>query len=253
MSQSERSDNPQIKEVLKALNHAKRRDILLYLKDLGRDATFSELMDYLEIDTKISSQFSYHLKLLLQAGLIEKRNEKYAITPLGLKATSMLDLVDTSEKTESIVQKISNSYKNLTIFDQIIISFQAFAIVLFLMTLTGIVGDYTKLGVLFLPMILGLIFSIGITIYSYYKLKYIPSILVLSSIIWVIFLSSNHIKIAFIYISSILSLIFIYQATIDFNPQSIEIIFDIILGIACIIACSTTVVWILYKEYFIEG
>ena len=131
MSKDENTlDSPEIKEVLKALNHIKRRDILLYLKDLSRLTGFSELMAYLDVDPKSSGQFSYHIKLLLTARLIEKENEKYRISPLGLKACSMLDLVDISEKNDSVVQKISTSYKNITVVDQIIIAFDAFTAIL---------------------------------------------------------------------------------------------------------------------------
>ena len=250
MNQDTLDDNPQIKEVLKALNHGKRRDMLVYLKDLERGTGFSELMDYLGIDSKTSSQFSYHLKLLLNARLIEKKDEKYLISPLGLKACSMLDLVDTSEKDDSIVQKISNSYKNITPMDQILLSFLTFSILLFFMPLQGMLNDNTTIPFLFLPMIIGIFLSLFLIAYSYFKLdKYIPSILILSSIIWIIFLPSHQLKTGLIYIASVFSLIFFDQALVNYAIGNKNILLNFSLGIICLLLTVLTTVYILYDEY----
>lgn len=206
--------DPQIKEVLKALNHTVRRDILLYLKNLNREVSFSELMDYLNIDAKTSGQFSYHLKMLQQSNLITKSNEKYLITPLGVKATSMLDLVNISDHNDSIVQTISNSFKNITPIDQIILSFHAFCYIAFILPFLLLLINYNRFAIFLAPMLIGLILLIAITIYSYLKLKYIPSILILFSLIWVIFLTSNQKSIAFIYVVSGLDIVFLYNAII---------------------------------------
>ena len=249
MNQDALDDNPQIKEVLKALNHAKRRDILVYLKDLERGTGFSELMDYLDSDSNTSSQFSYHLKLLINARLIEKKIEKYVISPLGLKACSMLDLVDTSEKDDSIVQKISNSYKNVTPLDQILLSFVTLSILLFFMPLQAMFNNNTTIPYLFLPMIIGLFLSVFFIFYSSLKLKYIPSILILSSIIWIIFLPSHQLKTGLIYMSSVFSLIFFEQAIVNYAIGNNEILLHIILGGICLFLTVLTTVYILYVEY----
>lgn len=241
--------NPEIKEVLKALNHGKRRDILLYLKDLGRETGFSELMDYLDVDPKTSGQFSYHIKLLVSAHLIQKQNDKYQITSLGLKACSMLDLVDISEN-ESIVQKISNSYKNTTIFDQILIAFIAFTAILFIIPLQVLFLAHNSLKespvVVILVFVGAVLFSL-ITSFAYMKLKYIPSLLILSSMIWVIFLPYNQIKIGVIYMGSTLGLIFIFQALFSSVNNNV-LILNYILAVICFLGTIFALILIFYNE-----
>ena len=249
MNQDTLDDNPQIKEVLKALNHAKRRDILVYLKDLERGTGFSELMEYLEIDSKTSSQFSYHLKLLQTAKLIEKKDEKYIISPLGIKACSMLDLVDTTEKNDSIVQRISNSYKNITPLDQILLSFDIFSFLLILMPLQGMFEHTSTIPLLFLPMVIGLFLFGFLIFYSYLKLKYIPSILILSSVIWIIFLPSHQLKTGLIYLGSVFSLIFLVQALINFVIGKNNFLIYFISGIIFLIITVLTTMYIIYFEY----
>lgn len=247
MKKTESDDNPQIKEVLKALNHAKRRDILLYLKDLERLTSFSELMDYLDIDPKTSGQFSYHLKLLVTAQLLVKEDEKYKISPLGIKACSMLDLVDTSEHQDSVVQKISNSFKNISPLDQVIVSFEAFALILFFVPLTYALENSSLFGVLLFPIIVGLFLFGLITFYSYRKLQYIPSILVLLSIIWVIFLQSNQLKTAFMYLVSIFGAVFIYRALITSDSRTYQIMYFLV-GITFLLFSTICGLYIIYGE-----
>ncbi len=247
MKETESEDNPQIKEVLKALNHTKRRDILLYLKDLDRLTSFSELMEYLEIDPKTSGQFSYHLKLLVQAQLLVKENEKYKISALGVKACSMLDLVDTSDHRDSVVQKIASSFKNITPFDQVIVSFEAFVLILFFVPFTYVLEDTSLFGILILPIIIGLILFSLITYYSYKKLQYVPSVLVLLSIIWVIFLQSNQIKTAFMYLVSIFGAVFIYQALISSGSGVYQLLF-FSAGITFIVISLVIGLYIIYGE-----
>ena len=250
----ESGENPEIKEVLKALNHAKRRDILIYLKDLERGTSFSELMEYLDIDSKTSSQFSYHLKLLLTAKLIEKNtiSDKYSISNLGVKACSMLDMVDTTEKNESIVQKISLSYKNIKPIDQVVISFESFALVLFIMPITGIFNHTNLITLLFLPLIIGIALFVSITSYAYLKLKYLPSLLVLSSLIWVLFLPSNQIKCGVLYMASVLGAIFFYQGFLNFLLNQGNITFDLFGSLIFLTISLIVIVDILYEEYVKE-
>ena len=244
--------SPEIKEVLKALNHVKRRDILLYLKDLGRETSFSDLMDYLQIDSNTSSQFSYHLKLLLTARLIEKsmQTDKYIISQLGLKACSMLDMVDTSEHNESIVQKISNSYKNLSPLDEVINSFESLGILLFLMPLTGMVALPKYFIELFLLSFIGFLLFIVLTSYCYIKLQYIPSLLVMSNLVWVIFLPANQIKCAVIYMSSLFGVLFLYQSYINLLIHQGDQLIDFLLSSIFLLISILAAAHILYINYF---
>ena len=206
-------------------------------------------MDYLSIDPKTSGQFSYHLKLLVTSQLILKKEEKYKISPLGVKACSMLDLVDKSEKKETIVHKISYSFKNITPFDQVIISFEVFTFILFFVPITYLVKDYSLLGVLFLPIITGLILFGLVTYYSYSKLRYIPSLLILSSLIWIIFLQANQLKTGFNYMASIFGIIFLLES-ITLSGSSNYILRDLFIGISCLFLSIVTSLYIIYKEYW---
>lgn len=243
-------DNPEIKEVLKALNHAKRRDILTYLKDLGRETSFSELMDYLQIDVKTSSQFSYHLKLLLTASLIVKSSttEKYSISPLGLKACSMLDMVDTTEHDESLGQKISSSFKNISPIDQIIISFEAIGLILFFIPITSMF-EFPKYALMLLIMsLVGLILFAVITYYSYRKLRYIPSLLVLSSLVYIVFLPNNQLKCGVIYMASVLGALALYQGLIN-SVVGGEVFLNFIGAVIGLGISILFIIDILYFEY----
>ena len=253
MNETHNSDNgPEIKEVLKALNHGKRRDNLLYIKDLGRSCGFSELMDYLNEDSKSSGQFSYHIKLLVSAGLLLKQDERYQISSLGLKASSILDMVDTSEKTDTIVQKITQSFKNISTFDQVIISFEVFSFILFLIPFVEFLRNISHVQNLSLILIFQLIFGIitfsGLTMYSYRKLKYIPSLLVLTSMVYIIFLPYNQTKIGIIYIGSNLGLILLFQGFLLFK-SNIVLIGNTIFAILCLVVSGSIALKILYNEY----
>lgn len=253
-NQNVEENDPQIKEVLKALNHTLRREILLYLKGLNREASFSELMDYCKIDSKVSGQFSYHVKLLQQSNLISKTNDKYLITPLGVKATSMLDVTSLGNNEDSILQKISKSFKNITSFDQIVLSFHAFCFIAFILPFVLLLVNYNRFHILLMPMLLGLVLLIFIIIFSYLKLKYIPSVLILFSVIWIIFLSHNQKKIAFIYTLTGIDIVFLYNAVIGeiIRKNSILFRFFMVMTPIFIIASILAVGYTLYKEYGIK-
>ena len=73
-----------INDVLKALNHDLRRYMIQYLHEISRSTTFTNLLEQMNYETKNSGSFSYHLKLLLDAGLVSKTEENlYTLTSLG--------------------------------------------------------------------------------------------------------------------------------------------------------------------------
>ena len=103
-------EGPQISEVLKALNHTTRRDILIFLAEREKETSFSVLMEVLEFSNSTSGQFSYHLKLLTSSNLILKTPEyKYLVTDLGKRAYALMSMVNT-EEDETVGQKIISSY-----------------------------------------------------------------------------------------------------------------------------------------------
>lgn len=250
----EESTAPQIKTVLKALNHTNRRDILIYLNDLRREVSFSELMDYLNIDSKSSSQFSYHLKLLLDASLLIKTNEKYSISALGIKATSMLDLVDTAEpENKSMAQKVSDSYKDLSIRDHIFLSFTSIGFILFFLPFSFMMAHLQDLSFWIFPTIFGAIALVLIFLYAYKKLKYLPSVLILTNVVWIVFLPKNHLKFAVIYLSSVLGVIYMYQFLLEVLANNPTNPFHLILSILAFIVSAVLILNILNDEKLIKN
>ena len=127
-------DTPQIDEVLQSLNHSTRRVILLILAKTDKETAFTELMDNLDLKNSSSGQFSYHLKMLSSSNLIQKTfDNKYAITDLGKTAYALMSMVNTEEDV-TIGNKIINSYKNLTPFDQVILGFFGIVLGLFIVS-----------------------------------------------------------------------------------------------------------------------
>lgn len=246
--QSDSGQTPQIKTVLKALNHANRRDILMYLNNLRREVSFSELMDYLNIDSKSSSQFSYHLKLLLDASLLLKNNDKYSISPLGIKATSMLDLVDTEEpENKSMAQKVSDSFKNLSTSDHVFLATLGITFILFFIPFSFLMSHPQDFLVWILPTIIGAIVLVLAFIYAYKKLNYLPSILIMTSIVWVVFLPRNQFKFGTIYLSCVLGSIWLYQfLLVDISRGSLNFLNLVLSAMAFLI--SAGIAYTIYNE-----
>ena len=84
--------------------------------------------------------------------------------------------------------------------------------------------------------------------YSYRKLKYIPSLLVLTSMVYIIFLPYNQTKIGIIYIGSNLGLILLFQGFLLFK-SNIVLIGNTIFAILCLVVSGSIALKILYNEY----
>jgi DNA-binding transcriptional ArsR family regulator len=202
MSQkSELESSPQINMVLKALNHSLRRDILLFLSDLNRPSSFSELLETMKLSSKASGQFSYHLKLLSDANLIEKdssEDNKYLLTDLGVRATSMLDLVD-STSYQTLSQTISNAFKDLSPKEQIFLGFQGIPLALFALSFSSLEQEvissfFSILWIIFSSLLLLIYFLV-----AYRSLQSFLALLTLSNVIFLVFLPNNHRNIGSIY------------------------------------------------------
>jgi DNA-binding transcriptional ArsR family regulator len=187
--------------VLKALNHSLRRDILLFLSNLNRPSSFSELLETMKLSSKASGQFSYHLKLLTDANLIEKdssEDNKYLLTNLGIRATSMLDLVDSSSES-SLAQSITNAFKDLSPKEQIYLGFQATPLGLFALSFSSLEQEVFPL---FLSILWITFSSLVLLIYflvAYRSLQSFLALLTLSSVIFLVFIPNNHKYIGSIY------------------------------------------------------
>lgn len=225
---------PDISMVLKALNHSLRRDILLYLNEY-KSATFSKLHQHVENSTKSTGQFSYHLKLLIDADIIRKMDEHYFLSQIGEKATSMIQLID-QEISTSIAQNVTRTFSQLSPREMVFIAWMFTPIISFTVTIS-IPIEYDNLMTL-LFHIFSVVFLVSSALIAYSKLNYLPSILVLSNVVWLFFLEKDHLRIGSIYLSAGLGTgLFITGLLIENNI--IQIVAGIILlSIALILSIN---------------
>lgn len=204
--------NPEIGVVLKALNHSVRRDILVFLEEVGRKVSFTELMESMLYSPKTSGQFSYHLKLLLEPGLVGKTpSNLYFITPFGKKATALLSMVDDSAES-SIPQNIFRVYKHLSPLDQLVVAWQWLPI-LILASIATLIDVTPNVDLMFAGLVL-LLFgvAIGSWLLAYARLQSFLALLVTTNLLWLIFIPRNHLRLATIYLSGIFSFITLVEA-----------------------------------------
>ncbi|MHA2366019.1 MAG: DUF7347 domain-containing protein [Candidatus Hodarchaeales archaeon] len=240
-----------INDVLKALNHILRREILIYMQDISRGVTFTELLETMEYDSKSSGQFSYHLKLLLETQLIQKidDNNKYLLTPLGNRATSMINLVDdTSNKTT--VQNVINAFKYLTPKEQIFVAWSVVPLVVFSLFAVFLESNpefnIWEVILLFF-MVLSIVLGVILLLYS--RLQSIVAILTLSNFIWIVFLPDNNLRIRLgtIWFTSFAGLLFLGTGLIEQpNYNLLNVVFGLILLLTAIVVS----IFHLYKEQF---
>jgi len=77
-------------KVLRALSNEYRKKIVEYLYNSG-SAGYSELMKAAGFNIGESGRFSYHLKKLIDAGLVKQLPDgKYALTPLGSRVAGIM-------------------------------------------------------------------------------------------------------------------------------------------------------------------
>lgn len=85
MGESEEEMMSLEEEVFKALDHQKRRDILRYVGE-AKGGTFTEILNATGMPD--SPTLSYHLRSL--SPFMEQREGRYALTPIGKAAYSLL-------------------------------------------------------------------------------------------------------------------------------------------------------------------
>ena len=121
---------------------------------------------------------------------------------------------------------------------------------LFLMPLTGMVALPKYFIELFLLSFIGFLLFIVLTSYCYIKLQYIPSLLVMSNLVWVIFLPANQIKCAVIYMSSLFGVLFLYQSYINLLIHQGDQLIDFLLSSIFLLISILAAAHILYINYF---
>lgn len=86
--------------VLKALSNSTRREIMRQIV-AKQGATYTQMMEILGLDPSLKSgRFNYHLKELVDAGLIFQLDGVYKISELGEKALILIDQVSKESKID---------------------------------------------------------------------------------------------------------------------------------------------------------
>ena len=241
-----------INDVLKALNHDLRRDMIQYLQEVStlRSVTFTDLLESMKYETKNSGSFSYHLKLLLDAGLVSKTEDNtYSITSLGEKANAMVSLVN--DDKESSGQQLYNTFKHLTTFSQLLVAWFPFSLFLFVFTVDNIINNGLMLTVVDILLFIGtLSLFLVMTIIVYSRLQSFLGLLIIGNLVWLAFLPSHQIRLGTISALTSLGAVAILQ--LIFPDFLLNVIFFIVLMTFAGIL-SLYHLWEGYRINWIEG
>jgi len=177
-------ENPRISSIIKALNSPQRREILRTLNFFRRSLSFTELMKELDQASSSSSQFSYHINVLLDAGLIQKTSEgKYELTAHGNKTGLLLEMSQEDEKS-AVFSELYLSFSNMTPRDCLI------AITTLPLLLICIHSAFYSFNpFLLIPAFLLLI---GGLIYLYSRVKSLLAMIFFTNVFWVIFVPGKY-------------------------------------------------------------
>lgn len=203
----------EITEVLKALNHEIRREIIriLHSKQL---VPYSEFLS--QLDLPASSNVAYHLSLLNKAKLIKKDPDgKYFLSPLGKRSALLLDLA--IEPKSSAFSTIYLSFSKLNPLEILLGAWYIFFFMLGLL----FISSFLIIGIFFVLLSIG---SIAIFIY---RTKTLWTLFLLNNFIWIFFVPNNRELLISIIITNVFGLIFILPETEFLIPIAP---FDIILG-----------------------
>lgn len=189
----------EITEVLKALNHRVRREIIRMLNNNVR-VPYSDFLHKLKLPA--SSNVAYHLSLQTKANVVEKDHEgKYSLTQLGRRSALLIDIA-----VESRPSPFSDFYLAFSQLNPLEIVFGAWYIFFF------IVGLYTAqilifIGLLFIFLSLGSIFLIV------YRTKTLWTLLLLNNFIWIVFVPENRNILVSIVLTNVFGLILLIPET----------------------------------------
>ena len=137
--------------ILRALSNEYRKKIMEYLYDSG-SAGYSELMRVAGFGVGESGRFSYHLKKLIDAGLVKQLSDgKYALTSKGLRVVGIMreeafespSIVDTIEGFLERIDQRRFVRGNLLVYSGL-----AFGVVGGLKTIFSLIGVPAKIELL---------------------------------------------------------------------------------------------------------
>ncbi|MHA2248058.1 MAG: ArsR/SmtB family transcription factor [Candidatus Hodarchaeales archaeon] len=226
--------NPSISKVLKAINSTQRRDILRTLNFFRRPLSFTELMKELEASST-SSRFSYHLNVLVDAGLASKDGEgKYGLTQLGSRTGLLLELSQEDEKSV-VFSSLYLAYSNLTPGDCLIATLVIPSLVVF------ISGVFIYFNLLLI--IAGGVTIVSIFTYLYSKMNSIVAMIFFSSFLWVVFVPGK-VYLAAMYLLLLVTCVPLMYPADQLLPFPFNLMLSVFTGFATLIVAA-----IYYQKY----
>lgn len=186
-------EESQVKDILKALGHQIRRDVIRVIDDNNGPTSFSYLLNTLDLPT--SSNIAYHLKILTNSKLIDKNHDgDYSLTKDGKK--SMLLFEDTKSSSLSKISEIGRRFGKLSPLHVILVSWWFFFL-------------FTGFVLIQFSLILGiLLVALGILVISMvlYRMRSILlSLTFIQTLIWIYFLRKNRILVLIMNVTSLFS------------------------------------------------
>ncbi|MHA2305339.1 MAG: DUF7347 domain-containing protein [Candidatus Hodarchaeales archaeon] len=167
-----------ITDVLKALNHEIRREIIRILHE-KQLVPYSEFLN--RLDLPASSNVAYHLSLLTKTQLIEKDLDgKYSLTTLGRRSALLIDLANESKTTS-----FSDIYLAFSKLNSIEIVLGTWYIFFF------VIGIYSIQTYLFVG-ILSCLVSIGLITLIVYRTRTPWTLFLINNFIWIFFVPENR-------------------------------------------------------------
>lgn len=186
----------EISEVLKALNHEIRREIIRILDNKRDPVPYTVFMEELQLPA--SSNVAYHIQLLNESTLITKNAEgKYSLTTLGKRSALLIDLVAESET--SPFSNIFLGFSQLNPIETLLGAWWTFFF---------IIGFYLfsfNIIISIMSILLALISIILIV----YRTKTLWTLLVINNFIWIFFAPQKRHLLFGIVGCNILGLLFI--------------------------------------------
>ncbi|MFW9990718.1 MAG: ArsR/SmtB family transcription factor [Candidatus Odinarchaeota archaeon] len=211
------NEGPGISKIIKAINSTNRRDILRTLNFFKRPLSFTELMNEVGEKSASSSQFSYHLNVLADAGLIAKtRDNKYQLSALGNRTGLLLEMSQEDEHT-AVFSSLYLAFSNMTPRDCLLATL---IVPLVALMLSSVLYVFNPLLVIVtgLPLV-------ALIYYLYTRLNSIIAMVFLLNFFWVMFVPGT------LYLAPLFFLItFTVIPLVDPNAVPLPVPFNIILS-----------------------
>ncbi len=227
-------DEEKIKNVLKALGHNIRRDIIRIIEKHNSTVSYSYLLKSLNLPA--SSNIAYHIKILVDANLLEKSKDgDYYLTKEGKKSLIMF-----SENKNSVFLKLSGIGYNFSNLNTPYILLTSWWFAFFYLGILLMI-DNRILGIIFVFL------AITIILMVLYRTKSILSYL-LMNLIWIYFLKKNRLLIFAISLSSFLGALLVFGKITVMGNNISGLITELIGLVLLIFAFTCSIIFLILSR-----